>query len=1063
MVTQYNAPINYNEPGLGYNGLPSIVTASELPTYALRVTDAAGNVSPLPEAIVEQMSFEASQPNSIAFSVPKGTVGYEQCGYYSIVELILNGQPVRDGKWLLRTAGWNEGVMARVNKFNGRGLLWDRLDYTVVWNDRRYVYSARTPGYILNDLFATAELRGVGYWDEFTWNFTATHDSFGNAWPTPVNLEFLPTAKYKDIVENLVDKGLIDIYLLGNEIVMAVAGKDGDVAPVGPLVVGTDVTEAPQLGTVEGIVSDVLVVGDEGVTVRRENTETRATYWREEVGISQGGTKDIGTLSIFGDVALNNGESERVQRSYGLVITQYRPILPLRDYTVGNWVNISHGSGGSSQMVLRVKQIVLKQNKGHWTGTLVLNDKFLEADLRLAKKVDGILGGATITGNSQTAPSPEQRDTGVPNAPSGVIATVTPYQDDAGKTQGVLSVDWNDVTTNTDGSAMTDLKYYVLVWKYVDEPISARRSIPAEQGSQIAISPVEVNRAIVLYVYTSDQAGNTSAASSFVTVTGTGDTVAPPTPMAPLGTSAFRMLVIEGRGLTAGGVAMPADLSHFEVWTSTINNFDQISGTIHGSIPKGFGQFYVPSYGYAVGTTVYAKFVAVDYSGNRSAMGGQVTMVSAGVQGPDLVANSVTANTIAAGAISSVHILAGAISADKISLGPTMNLVQDPSFNTADWRAQRLTTKWSDRPEKWFFNNWSGRARNGYYLQALSTPAGENGGRMYLTDWIGCQYGEAYYVGMFMRTGEFAPSATARMIIGVEVTRASGEIVSDTVEYTPTGTWTKYGFTMPIGDMTWVKIRFFVRADNLNAGDIIMDDWEVRSAVGTTAYSGPRLTILPEGLFMYDALDNQTVWMDARTGDVSVRGSVVSGYLGKRVEVNPGSTYLPEIRFYPQDSEEYAYINAVGTTTVPYLGLNGADYGSGPKKGNALILSQDGFQLGEINKDTGASFGPGISTSIGTGGYMWIEGRMVANPGNGKAMFYGSAWTIAAGTGSVILTKPATPAAGSYHPIYSVHRNTATFFRHHIQANSAASWQCTFEVLAGFQTRVHELVYRGDG
>src|SRR3546814_2688191 len=97
---------------------------------------------------------------------------------------------------------------------------------------------------------------------------------------------------------------------------------------------------------------------------------------------------------------------------------------------------------------------------------------------------------------------------------------------------------------------------------------------------------------------------------------------------------------------------------------------------------------------------------------------------------------------------------------------------------------------------------------------------------MYMTDWIQTQYGETYYAAIYLRDGQFAPNSLARMFLGWEVTRADGEIIGGGTSYDPSGTWTKCGYNLPIDDLSWVRIRFYVRADNLNSGDIAIDDWE---------------------------------------------------------------------------------------------------------------------------------------------------------------------------------------------------------------------------------------------
>lgn len=1022
MPTLYNAAIAYNSE-LGYNGDPSVVTATELPTWQLDVTNKAGVKSPLPEAMIDQMSFEMSTPSAISFSVAQGTVGETLCDDLSIVELRANGQRIKDGRWLLRGKGWNAGEVKKTKKYTGRHLLWDRLEHAVVVPGIPKKYAAKTPGFILNDLFADVKTRGVGYWSNFTWTFDVSKDSNGQAWPVILGaMEYLPGAKYSDIVANMVDKGVIDVSLLGDEIRITVAKSDGVVKPA-LLVVGKDLADAPQQSSADNLLSDVVVMGDNGTGMLRSDPATRARYWREEGSISQGGTSDVGTLSLFGDVALSGGGFPKVQRTYGLVVTQDRPFLPLRDYAVGDWVRAQHGDEPTASY--RVMQIVLKQEKGQWTGSLVLNDKFLEAEIRLAKKVDGIIGGSTITGSAQTATPDDLKDKGIPAAMTGFNVVSNVYQNDEGITKAILTATWNPVTLNTDGTNATDMGTYYVVWWYNQFGFNSRTEIPVEHpGTTVSWSDMDTGRDISVYIYSKDKSGHQGSWNGAVISLRSGaDTIAPPQPSVPEASSLMKLIIAEWNGLTAAGQPMPPDFSHLEVWASAVNNFDPlIEGKLRGTM-KAAGQFYITDYENALGTFIYVRFIAVDNSGNRSIPSIYGGAFLQGVTGPDITANSIDTNNIKTGAITAQLINAGAITADKISLGQTTNLVPDPSFNNADWRAERKTTKWADKPSRWFFNNWSGATRNGYYLQALSTADGVNGGRMYMCDWISCQLGESYYAAFYMRNGEFFPNVEATMFLGVEVTLADGSVQSDGINYQPFTTWTKYGYRFLIQNKDWVKVRFFVRCDNINLGDIILDDMEVRGGVGTTEYAGSRGLLDALGLFSWDASENQTFLLDFRTGDFTAKGQIQSGFTGKRTVINPGFTYLPEIRFYPDTGNLYAYINASNVGTYPFIAVNAPDTGTSSQ---SMTLYEDGFQLGDLSKATTKITGAGIETAgIGGAASMWIYGKISSGYSGLEAI---GTWRSncgiapAAQAWSVVMTKPPAALSGRWHLIYDLFR-----------------------------------------
>lgn len=1049
MTTTYDANIPYNSV-LGYNGNPPIVTSRELPTWQLQVENPfTGVKKPLPEANIDQMSFEDSSVSAISFTVANTSVGADLLGNLMIVNLKNNGKDVLDGRWLLRGQGWNAGRKAQVKSWTGRHLLWDRLDYTVIQPGVQKLYTSKTPGYILNDLFAEAQVRDAGYWDTFTWTFNQAHDSNGNGWPVTLgSIEYLPSAKYSDIVSNLVDKGVVNISLLGNEIRVTVPDTDGNVSQA-LIVVGEDVQDAPQQSSADNLLSDVVVLGDDGVAIVRSNTETRAKYWREEGGISQGGTKDIGTLSVFGDVALSTGAEPRVQRTYALAVTQERPYLPLRDYSVRDWVRAQHADDTKAD-IYRVKQIVLKQDpKKGWEGTLVLNDKFLENELRLTKKVQGIIGGATITGSSQTSTPDDLKDKSIPLPPNTPNAVTNTYVDNTGQTKVAATITYAAPVLNTDGSVFNDPGDYRLAWRYTTEPTTAWRYLRNDTPLWY-ISPLEPGRSVTIVAQTIDSSGNISAYTSGSTFDTAVDTTPPPTPSGPLLLSMLRTMVVGWNGLTSTGAPMPADFHHVDVYTSTVNDFDvYLDGTLRGTL-QAKGELTFAAYGVSVGTTLYVKFVAVDNSGNRSAAGTQWQAVITGVSGPDIQANSITTNNIAAGAITSQLINAGAINADKIALGQTVNLIQDPSFDNVDWRARRLTTAWSENPSRWAFKksgdiNWSLIRRNGAYLQALSDASGVNGGRMYLTDWIYTQVGESYYFGMYMRQGEFAPNVGATIATGIDVIAADGSVLSDAVPCNPLGSWTKYEYRFVVGNPNWTRVRFWVRADNLTSGDIAIDDVECRGGVGRTEYAGSRGVIDPLGMFAWDADEIQTVSIDFRTGDVTVAGTITSGFTGKRTVINPGSTLLPEIRFYPTTGDLYAYVNASDNGTYPFIGVNAPDFGTSSQ---AMVLYDNAFMLGEIDKSVNTMVGAGVQgQGTGSAAYIWLFGKVpLASDGDMTFSSYIMKNVATAGSSfGIAVGKPPAATSGQWLLLYSIRRaGSAQRFTHQIVATTTTTESISF-------------------
>lgn len=135
-----------------------------------------------------------------------------------------------------------------------------------------------------------------------------------------------------------------------------------------------------------------------------------------------------------------------------------------------------------------------------------------------------------------------------------------------------------------------------------------------------------------------------------------------------------------------------------------------------------------------------------------------------------------------------------------------------------------------------------------------------------------------------------------------------------------------------------------------------------------TADTGARARMSDDGYELYNSGGTRTFFADAATGDVSVIGQLMSGTTGKRIEINPTSTLLPEIRWYPNSGSDYGFINAVSAGTDVTLGMNSSPYddGSGTNVNSRVYLSTTNAQLAIVTAAAQARHGGYVLASAGS-------------------------------------------------------------------------------------------------
>ncbi|GAA1089756.1 hypothetical protein [Nocardiopsis metallicus] len=401
-------------------------------------------------------------------------------------------------------------------------------------------------------------------------DFDTQVDSAGREWDTALTLDYELGTDLLSVLEGMAEQGVCDwrfegrtLRVFAPDTVMARDLASGP-APV-DLRLGRDITEAPTDASLEDLVSHLFVAGDEGFRLEVDNPGAQMPWGRWEDYLTQGGVSDEGTARLLAGAALQRGARERVQITRGLMPRVAR-WLPWRDYRPGDLILAPDGEGHMAS--LRLRQITLSRDQdGAVTGNLVLNDRFLEAEIRRARRTTALTGGSVGNGGSGAQPAPEGPDTRRPVAPQGLAVHSDAYLDADGAAQGYAGLTWSPVDTATDGGAIDTGAYQVYGRRNVTGQVWRRLVSVDHPDTAIGLSPLPVGQEWAFKVRAvSSRNGLAGPFGPQEVVTLASDTEAPPVPSAPLLSTRLGVISAEWDGAGAGGEPMPADFRHARLW-----------------------------------------------------------------------------------------------------------------------------------------------------------------------------------------------------------------------------------------------------------------------------------------------------------------------------------------------------------------------------------------------------------------------------------------------------------------------------------------------------------------
>lgn len=1006
------------------------------PIFMIRTVATDGTLEQfLPDFSTIDMTPVYCDAGTVQFTYPQTGVNFNLLKEDIEIAITMNGVEIPELRSLIETiegdnADDQEG--GALWKFTARtavGKLDDAIVYPLNWSSavsgvlkkpKQVSYSGKNLGYILDDLFTKAKARGT--LARYTWDFTSSHDSEGNAWTYLVDLTFDIGKSYLDLLKELAGNGWLEFRVDGRVIRVWDYNKMGVDRSVGPTPLhfrkGRDVKDSPRKVDTKGLKTYTLVSGGDNTVFQEVNDSNYVTYGRRESYYSAGSAKykvifGSSTLFYAGRSYLNGVSDPQMEVSHGLHFETEDNPRPVTNFNIGDWALTDVGVGVERFRILQ--WVISVASDGSVTGSIVMNWLFNTQLSQVSSALNKLENGTT---NAGSAP---KNDGIAPAQVTGVTISSGNYFVNS-ISRATMTIAWTGVTTNEDDSDIADLDYYQVTWKYTsDTKWRPSIRVEAEDGQNaLEVTNLVPGASVQVRVRASDFWNNFGDWSTTVPGTLAGDTIAPPKPAPPVVTSNVGTLRVVWSGLAFDASPMPQDLAGVEVHVST-SDFTPNSGTLKDTLPPGVLATTLTQ-DLTYGTEYWVKLIAVDTTGNRSP------------------ASDTTSTThVVLKQVVSTEIGTGQVGLAQTTFSDVGNIVDDGTFENADVRARRATLigsqhftfdnttssngTWSLRSDGWAGATTESILLQGSlpvkpgervfgaadYRQSATVPAGsyltlaikwldKSGNYLDATGAISnvfytladngmTAYDNAWHQRVTGISKTAPPNAQSMEIWLITTSRTAGTIWIDAVEIrrqVDTLLIQQAAITTAlIADLAVNNAKI---AD-LDVGKLTAGTLNADIVVGArikTADTGARAEMNSGGFGLWDSSGTQTVAFAGANGSVKIVGNLLSGTSGRRIDINPFGTGLPEIRFYPNSGSNYGFLNAVSGGSNADVGLNSGQFtANGVTSASRLYMTTTVTALELYKADIQSQWGPGlyiagnsmqanVNINGATGGYMGL-------------------------------------------------------------------------------------------
>ena len=477
-------------------------------------------------------------------------------------------------------------------------------------NKGKRAFLSKNPGTIIRTILDENKARkGAGL--VLAPGFDTGKDAAGANWKSVYTLYYSLGTSLNSMLSSMVGGGAIDWRTEGRTLRIWNADSTSlsrDLSGRVHISMAHDILEAPEEESIEDLSSDILVEGDNGLIFRESNPAAPTPWGGWESYVSQGGVSDEATAKAFMQTTLASAARVRGQYTRSLLVTNAES-LPLVDYRPGDWITaptVQHGEK------VRIQQVTVSLDSNGLKASITLNDKVYDSQVRAAKKIAGITGGATLAGSEGGRPAPE-KDHRTPKAPTGLVVQTDAYISSRGTALGLATLQWAAVSQATDDTAIDISGYRVEYRKNLAGAPWVSGGVTDAQRLTLGIGGLECGqryefrvRAVPTY---SDRLGEWSPV---VVALVASDVTPPSVPSKPVLTSKLGVVDVQWDGRNNAGGGMELDFDHVEVGISDSNG----NWKYRDSVAR---DGYCHVTGLELNSTWWFALRSVDHSGNKSA------------------------------------------------------------------------------------------------------------------------------------------------------------------------------------------------------------------------------------------------------------------------------------------------------------------------------------------------------------------------------------------------------------------------------------------------------------